>query len=78
MKLDFLHPEYGIPCFAEWDEEGQVVLLDIQNYDEAFENYPLEVVEEARRWCMRNGANCQNKEAANRHLAFLNIPSRFQ
>jgi hypothetical protein len=73
VKVGFQHPDYGIPCIAIWDEDGETLMFDIEDYEEAEKWNPAEDVEAVRQWCMRNAINCDSANRANNHLAFLGI-----
>lgn len=78
MKVGFQHPDYGIPCIAEWDEEGQTLQFDIEDYDDAEKYYPADAVEDVRKWCMRNSINCDSEDRGNDHLTFLGVKERLE
>jgi hypothetical protein len=78
MKVSFQHPDTGIPCIGEWDEEGEVLFFDFEDYEEAVKYNSVEDIEITRKWCMRNSINCDSEVQANNHLAYLGIKERLE
>ncbi|MMZ59128.1 hypothetical protein D1872_211480 [compost metagenome] len=78
MKLRFQCPLNGIPCIAEWDEEGEILQFDFEDFEEAIKTNTKQEIGETVYWCMQNVINCHSIHQANRHLDFLEIDERFK
>lgn len=78
MKVGFQHPDSGIPCIGEWDQEGEVLMFDFEDYEEAERHNSEEDIKLTREWNMANSINCHSEDQANNHLAYLGIKERME
>lgn len=78
VKIHFEHPETSIMLVGEWDDRGETVVFDFEDFDLAAEKNTQNDIEEVREWCIQSAINCYDVHQANRHLTYLGINERFK
>lgn len=73
MIFNFIDPNHGISCVAEYDEEGSTLLFDFADYEATSSMFSNEVVNEVREWCMSSHINCGSIYRAHEHLEVLEL-----
>lgn len=91
MKVRFKCPLNGVPIvgeWGEWKERGEwddpefysEVIFDLNEYDEAYENYTADETAKAQEWCDRlrgHHFDYKSESSANYFLELIGIKERW-